>query len=423
MTVLDTEPTADPPSGGAGEPPGTDTGPRRRRRRRPAPKANPFFRFVFPLLVIAAGVIVFLLWREGTKAVLDTTDGRDVSLPTDPTDAGFLAFATPTPTMLIAHVDETDSLIGITVLARTALERGGSLVTLSPDLLITPAVGAPVFLGEVYSQEGVGGLERVVGEFFGFGFTDDSMVIDPAGLEAWFQLIEPVPFRLDDDLVELDAEGVEQVVIEAGAREFDAATLAAVYRWKNPDEVDANRFTRQDAIWRAWLDQVGLAEDVLAATLPFDEQLPPYLRSLGTGIADVSIAPMTPVGFDPLNPIYSIPEEQAGWPAEKALEMVPLPIGYRPGARPTVQVLDGTGDAENRDRMLPTLVAAGAEISVIGNAQEFGVTETVVAYHQTQSEARAVAFGAAIGAAVVFDEDPSQPVDLTVTIGTDLTDD
>ena len=418
MTVLDTEPTADPPPDGSDEPPERD-----RRRRRPAPKANPFFRFVFPVLVLAAGIVVLFLWREGTKAVLDTTDGRDVSLPTDPTEPGFLAFATPTPTMLIAHVDETDSLIGVTVLARTALERGGSLVTLSPDLLVTPAVGEPVFLGETYAREGIVGLEGVVGELFGFGFTDDSMVIDPAGLEAWFELVEPVPFRLDDDLVELDGEGVERVVIEAGAREFDAATLAAVYRWKNPDEVDANRFTRQDLIWRAWLDQIRAAEDLLAATLPFDDGLPPYLRSLGTGVADLSIAPMAPVGFDPLNPIYSIPDARAGWAAEKALEMVPLPIGHRPGARPTVQVLDGTGDTASRDRLLPTLVAAGAEISIIGNAPEFGVTETVVAYHQTQFEARAVAFGEAIGAGVVFDDDPSQPVDLTVTIGTDLTGD
>jgi hypothetical protein len=33
-----------------------------------------------------------------------------------------------------------------------------------------------------------------------------------------------------------------------------------------------------------------------------------------------------------------------------------------------------------------------------------------------------VAFAAAIDAPVVFDEDPNQPVDLTVTIGTDISD-
>ena len=47
-------------------------------RRRPAPKANPFFRFVFPVLIVALGVAVLLLWREGTKAVLDRTDGTVV---------------------------------------------------------------------------------------------------------------------------------------------------------------------------------------------------------------------------------------------------------------------------------------------------------------------------------------------------------
>ena len=69
--------------------------------------------------------------------------------------------------------------------------------------------------------------------------------------------------------------------------------------------------------------------------------------------------------------------------------------------------------------MLPTLVAAGAEISVIGNARTFDVAQTTVVYHHADFEATAVAFAAAVGAPLVFEEDPNQPVDLTVTIGSD----
>jgi hypothetical protein len=210
------------------------------------------------------------------------------------------------------------------------------------------------------------------------------------------------------------------VVIEAGNREFDSTTLAAVYGWRNSDEVDAARFARQEAIWLAWLGRVGDAEDPIAVTTIFEVGLPPYLRSLGTGTADVSDAPMSPFGFDPVRPIYTITGDNLTWPAEKAQEMVPLPVGHRPGARPTVQVLDGTGDQRNRSVMIPVLVAAGAEISVIGNAPAFGVEETTVAYHRVEFETVAEEFAAAIDASLVYDEDPNQPVDLTVTIGSDV---
>jgi hypothetical protein len=411
MTALDAEPQTEEPS---------QVVPARRRRRRPAPKGNPILLAVFPLLLVAAGVAVFLLWQEGTRAVLDTTDGQAVEVVTDPAEPGFLAFVEPMPTMLVAHVDGDDALVGVTVLARTALDEGGTLVILSTDLLIEQANGEGVVLGPLYSAEGIAGLERVVGEFFGFGFTDAPVVMDPADLELWLRLVEPIPFSLLDDLEEVASDGTEEVVIEAGNREFDSTTLASVYGWRNSDEVDAARFARQEAIWLAWLGRVGDAEDPIAVTTIFEVGLPPYLRALGTGTADVSDAPMSPLGFDPVRPIYTITGDNLTWPVEKAQEMVPLPVGHRPGARPTVQVLDGTGDQRNRSDMIPVLVAAGAEISVIGNAPAFGVEETTVAYHRVEFETVAVGFAAAIDASLVYDEDPNQPVDLTVTIGSDV---
>ncbi|NIR37078.1 MAG: hypothetical protein GWO22_14140 [Actinobacteria bacterium] len=98
---------------------------------------------------------------------------------------------------------------------------------------------------------------------------------------------------------------------------------------------------------------------------------------------------------------------------------MPLPIGSTLGARPTVRLLDGTGSQVLRDRLIPALVAAGAEISVIGNAADFEWTDTVVAYHLPENAADAEALAAAIGATAVFDDDPDQPIDLTVTIGSD----
>ena len=56
-----------------------------------------------------------------------------------------------------------------------------------------------------------------------------------------------------------------------------------------------------------------------------------------------------------------------------------------------MSLLDGSGNSEQRDLLLPELVDAGAEVVVIGNALEFGVAETTVAYHSaTQQSASSI---------------------------------
>jgi len=404
--------------------PSGDDGARERttRRRHPAPPAHPFFRFVFPALIAVAGVFVFFQWRDGAKAVLDTTDGSEVSTVEDPSEPGFLAFATPTPTLLIAHVDAADTLVGVTVLARTALDAGGRLVILSPNMLLDLSE-EDVILRELYAADGAEALELAVGEFLGFGFTEaEPMVMSTDRLAAFLRLVEPVPYFLADDLLRVDADGVVEVVYESGLGQFDGDELAEIYAWRNPAEFDDGRFTRQLAIWDAWLAAIGEADDLVAVTLPFDTGLPPYLRAFGTGTAVLELTPAVPVDFGTNDPFYVLPDGSESWPIEKGREMVPLPVGYAPGVWPTVQLLDGTGDPTRRGRFLPTVVAAGAEVYVIGNAASFDVEETFVAYHRIEDAERGEALAASLGVPVVFDEDLDQPAQLTVTVGLDSSD-
>lgn len=405
-----------PASGDGGDPP-ADPPRRRRRRRRPAPKAHPFFQFVFPLVVVAAAVAVLFLWREGSNAVLDSSDGLDVTGVDDPSAPGYLAFVDPTPTLLLAHVDDNDTLVGVSVLARTGLERGGSLTLLSPDLLVGDG-DESILLGPTYADGGIEALEAAVGEFFGFGFTEDSLVFSPLMLEEWFTLVEPVPFRLKDDLIEVDADGVETVAFGADAREFASDELAEIYGWRNDSEFDAQRFERQRDIWKAWVEQIAAADDLMAATLVFAEGLSPFLRSLAA-VADIELVPMEAVSFG-AEPVYFLADGQEDWPAARTVGTVGLPIGFEPGARPIVRLLDGVGDITLRDAALEMVAAGGAEITVIGNADAFGVTSTVVAYHRPGAEAAATALAQAIGAEVQFEELLDEPADLTVTIGSDM---
>ena len=255
---------------------------RRRKRRVPAPKANLFWRFVFPIVLAGLAVASFQLWRTGTKAVLDSTDGTVVEVVSDPDAPGYQAFAVPTPTMLTLHIDDGE-LVGVTVLARTLLEGGGQLVLVSSDLAADGASGPT--LADVYADEGRAGVERSVGTLFGFGFLE-TLEIDTVSFGRLLELAEPIAFNLLDDLISTDADGTE-VWLERGGTLLDGETAADVYRWRNPGEVDANRNERQVDLWESWLASIAAADDLIAATLPFDDGLSPYLRALATGQSDV----------------------------------------------------------------------------------------------------------------------------------------
>jgi hypothetical protein len=396
---------------------------RRRRRRQPAPKANPFWRFVFPLLVVGAGVAVLALWREGTKSVLDSTDGREIELVIDPAEPGYEAFVDPTPTLLVAHT-EGEELVGVTVLAQTALEAGGSGVLLSAHLLVVHEGGdsedVPEFLAAAWADGGLESLEILVERMFGFGFTE-TIELDIDGLAGLLGLVEPLPYLLSDDLVTENADGSVTVWLDQGRKELDGEDAAQVYGFRNPGEPDASRVLRQLRLWDAWLESIARSDDPLAATLPFEEGLSPFLRSLGVGAEDIVILPMEPVGLDPDDPPFYILESVNGdgWLRDRALDMVPLPISPKSAVRATVRLLDGTGDAANRDRSSSEIVAAGGVITVIGNAKSFGVSRTTVLYHRPEVVEQAKMVAESLSVEAVFVDDVEQPTDLTVTIGLD----
>jgi len=372
-------------------------------------------------MLVVAAIAVFLLWRAGTKAVLDSTDGNLIEVITDPTLPGYEVFADPTPTMLIAHVDQGE-LVGLTVMARTALDKGGNLVVLSPDLLVetdsAPGQTA-ILLGQAYSSGGIDQLQALVESMFGFGFTEVAE-IDRAQLGTFMGLVEPIPFGLADDLVRRNGSGGVDIWLSRGVRELDGTSAAEVFGFRNPGEFDVNRVERQLDMWSSWINEVANAPDPQAATLPFEAGLSPYLRSFAAGNVDIQAVPMTAVQMEPDTlPLYVTQAEGDAWIAEKALEMVPLPISTRAVHRPSVRLLDGTGEAANRLAMRQQLVADGEVISIIGNAASFGRQSTTVAYHLAEFQQEAARVAASIGAELVFDEQFDLPYDLTITVGID----
>ena len=275
-------------------------------------------------------------------------------------------------------------------------------------------------LGQLYDTEGIDGLRRAVERMLGFGFLEASE-LDAEQLAGFMRLVEPIPFTLADDLYRENADGSVELWLERGPLELSGVDAATVYGWRNPGEADANRVQRQLDLWDAWLARIGDADDLVAATLPFDDGLSPYLRALGAGTADLAEPPLTPVLFDPADgPVYVLGDEGVAWVRKRGLEMVPLPVSPAGESRPRTRILDGVGDSDGRDALIPVVVEAGAVVTVLGNADAFDVAVTVVAHHRPEDAGAADDLAAELGAEVVFDEDLDAPVDLTITTGADL---
>ena len=393
----------------------------RRRRRIPAPPGNIFWRFVFPALVVLAGVAVFLLWRAGTKAVLDSTDGRLIDVITNPALPGYEAFVDPTPTLLIAHIDEGE-LVGVTIMARTALDDGGNIVVLSPDLLV-PTDSAPgqteVPLGQAFTSGGIENVQTLVESLFGFGFTETT-VLDTQDLGDFMARAEPIPFGLADDLVQRNSSGGVDVWLEHGIKELDGTVAAQVFGFRNPGEFDVNRVERQLDMWKSWISQIAAAPNIDDAALTFEVGLSPYMRAFAAGTVDIQNVPTVALESESeALPLYELDEEGLKWISEKSVSMVPLPISTMATHRSSVRLLDGTGNSDNRVSMREELVADGEVIAIIGNAETFGIQETSVAYHTAEFKSEAARVAGSIGAKLISDEQIDLPYDITVTVGLD----
>lgn len=419
---------------------------RRRARRRPAPRAHPFWRFGFPVIVVAAGVAVLLLSQGGARTVLDSTAGEVVDIVQRPDEPGYEVFVQPTPTLLVAHTND-GILTGVTFMAQTDFERGGAAILLPADLIVFydeeadgggeadggdgeaavegtnregEADGDPQgqLLSLAWAEGGLARVEFLAETLFGFGF-GEVIELNADQFATVVGPVAPLPYLLADDLVVRTGIG-DTPWLPSGRLELDAATAARVYGFRNPGEADVNRVERQRAMWTAWLASIARADDPGSVVLPFRDGVWPFLGSLGLGSGVVETAPVQPVVLDPGGvPLYILDDEGSEWMAAKALELVPWPIPAKSSVRPTVRLLDGIGDPAVRDDRVGDIVAAGGAVTVIGNAGEFGVARTVVAYHRAEMASAAADLAGLFDVEPVQLDNPDRSTDITITVGLD----
>ena len=397
---------------------------------------------IYAVALLSLTVAIPLLARIGARAVLDSRDGEIADPVLDPSEPGYQAVVPPTPTLLVAHVGP-DGVAGLTLLVVAGGDRpGGSVLFIPPavevdlDGIGTLTIADAAALAEIDSA--LGATEQLLNLSI-----DDLAILDA---EGWRRAVDPVgSLTIENPDALTSPDGT--TVFPPGPLTLAPDQVGPYLAAAEPGEDPGNPLLRQELVWRAWLDAVAAAGPSGAPPGEVDSGLGRFVPAVASGSRRVETLPASVVEV----PAPGVADPDAGEPAagdpgaadpgavdgaetattvvwradEDAVaalipQLVPFPAGADPGDRVRVRVLDGTGDTA---RVLPAarlLVAGGGQIVLIGNADRFDHTETLVFHGPGLPPDDAVAMAEALGLGTVREADAQdEDVDVTVVLGSD----
>jgi hypothetical protein len=344
--------------------------PRRTRRRRGALLAA-----MAVLTALGAGLAL-----AGLTEVRDSTLGR-YETAAGPDEPGYRASIVSSPTLGVMLVAEDGSLAGAVVLALAPDDTSGTVVLVPTSIVVTDAAddgsggtsAAGVTLAEVYESGGAAAAAPMLGNVLNAAI-DHAVEIDAT---TWEQLLEPVgavEVTLDEPVAEWDAGEVSLQPDEVGP------FLAAL----EDGEDDLARMSRQQQFWEAWLaevqdggrsalpGEVGSGIGRFVEVIAGDDGVVVALPVIRVDAADADEADVFRADATRLDPFV------AG--------AIPYPRAPEPGARIRVRLLNGSGDPALLTRAARSLVAAGAEVVVVGNPDPLEQPETLLVPAAPESE-------------------------------------
>lgn len=362
-----------------------------------------WWRWGWPLILLALAAAVPLLVWFGWSAISSSSDGTEVGAPIDPSAPGFQAFVDPTPTLLLIHADG-DHLHGVSLLALTDAGAEGAVLFIAPETMTSAGL-----LSERWVESGSAGVADSVAELMGFR-PGESQVVDDGGWGAMVAAVAPIVFNSPDALISPTGEPR----FESGALTLAAADVGPYLGWRNPDESPIAALFRQELFWEAWLEQVAMssAPDVIPGET--DRGVGRFGRALAMGRVRLEVVP----GAVDANEAVVLDVPAIG---ELVNEVIPFPISVSGGSLPSVRLLNGVGELDLTKTAARALSRAGAQITLIGNAAEFGWETTRIAYHDTGFASHAEVYRDALGTgSVIAEEQPGASIDITVTFGADF---
>ncbi len=367
-------------------------------------KGSPrWWRWGWPLLVLGLAAAVPLLVWLGWSAISSSSDGTEVNTPVDPAAPGYEAFVDPTPTLLLIHANG-ELLHGVTLLALTDPRVEGAVLFIPPETLTSGGS-----ISELWVESASAGVADSIAELLDVR-PGETQVVDDGSWAALVSAVEPIAFISAVPLVGPDGE----TRFGAGLVNLAAADVGPYLAGRSPGESPFDALSRHLSFWGGWLRQVG--ESTAPNVIPgeTDRGMGRFGRALAAGEVFMStiIGGVDDSGAVVVNP------ERVG---RQVREVIPFPISASSGSLPRVRLLNGVGDLELTKTAARELSRAGAQITRIGNAAEFGWETTKVAYHDVGFAAHAEAYRDALGTgSAIAEELPNASADITVTFGADF---
>lgn len=369
----------------------------------PRKKSPRWWRWGWPLLLLGLAAAVPLLVWLGWSAISSSSDGTEVGAPVDPSVPGYRAFVEPTPTLLLVHA-EGDRLFGVTLLALTDPGVEGGVLFIPPEMMTSDGL-----ISERWVESGSAGIADSIAELLGVR-TNETQAVTDDGWAAMVAATAPVIVDNPDVLVTIPGE----IGFDSGMLSLAAADAGPYLGWRNPGESPLTAMSRQLLFWDAWLAQVAesTAPDVIPGEI--DRGMGRFGRELAAGqvFKSTIVGQVDDNGAVVLNPAQT---------AKLVNEVIPFPISATGENLPRVRLLNGSGDFDLTQIAARVLSRAGAQITVVGNADEFGWETTKVAYHDTGFAPHAETYRDALGTgSVIAEEQPNTSIDITVTFGADF---
>jgi hypothetical protein len=388
----------------------------RRRSGGHGPAAK-FWMFGFPVLMVMLVLAIPLLLIAGRRAVLDSTDGRELSEVRDPSAPGWVALTEPTPTMLLIQSDDKGAPDSLTVMSLTGEGVGGIIFIPITTVLDVPGVG-PVPLNVAYQKGGNDALQKGVEGLLGVGMAEVA-VVTPT---MWPDLVGPVgPVAVDNpDDVSVVKNGERRTLFRKGTVSLAPTDVSTYLATRNPGESDLNRMVRHKAFWDAWLRKIGTSNNPDAVPGEAESGIGRFVRTLAADRVEMAPLPVES------RRLYGSTDDEFLVPVKEDMQalvakMVAFPIGAPAGARAKVRLLDGTGKLDHGLQAAPLIIKGGGQIDQVGNAAAFGQATTQLEYFDdarlpdVQAIQRALGIGEIVKSTV-----PGTTAEITITLGEDF---
>ena len=407
--------------------PPSGSGERRRRRqerRRERRRSLAVLMISLGLLVGAVGVVL-----GGLDLVDDRFDDperagdADPATPSAASDDGASRQATaPAPAGtagLLVQQTADGAVAGVTAFFVGGGGTGGSALMVPVGSMVeVPSFGLePV--GRSFVLGGLPLLQQTVENLLGVRF-DRVAVAGPDDLRELIEPLGAVTVPVPERVEEVQPSGRVRVLFEPGTQAVDAGAAVVLLEARG-EGTDVARLVRHQGFWQAWIDAVGADDTVLPGGSAGAAPLGGIFRSLAAGSLRTDLLPVHPLGtgLSSDGDLYEVDHDAL---AALMVELSPAPAGAVDGERISVQLLNGAGVPGLAQRVTPVLVAAGAEVKLVGNADRFDYATTQVVYYARDRRAAAEAVRDALGVGdVVLSRQPLGVVDVTVVVGTDYT--